>query len=186
MERHDRLKDLSVFAEPESHCGYWAVVGIPFLWLVRTICSREIKHFSKGEKMRKNAVMQSSLTFISAAERKNSIPLYWDNYIIMDYDGTRWNSRRLFLIDNTACAAIPEGDDGKGFIRPDILFQSGYPRPPIAHYQRHSIPPCSCEQSGKKAMSGGIHSTGFPCSNAAIFYVPSFKGTSFILIIVSS
>ena len=52
MERHDRLKDLSVFAEPDSHCGYWAVVGIPFLWLVRTICSREIKHFSKGEKMR--------------------------------------------------------------------------------------------------------------------------------------
>ena len=106
MERHDRLKDLSVFAEPESHCGYWAVVGIPFLWLVRTICSREIKHFSKGEKMRKNAVIQPSLTFISVAERKNSIPLYWDNYIIMDYDGTRWNSRQLFLIDNTACAAL--------------------------------------------------------------------------------
>lgn len=78
MERHDRLKDLSVFAEPESHCGYLAVAGIPFLWLVGTICRREIKHFSKGEKMMKNAVMQPSLTFISATGRKNSIPILMD------------------------------------------------------------------------------------------------------------
>lgn len=169
MERHDRLKDLSVFAEPESHCGYLAVAGIPFLWLVGTICRREIKHFSKGEKMMKNAVMQPSLTFISATGRKNSIPLYWDSYIIMNYDGTRWNSRQLFLIDDTACAAIPKRNDGKGFMRPYILSQSGYPRPPITHHQRNNIPPCPCEQSGKKAMSGGIHSTGFPCPNAAGF-----------------
>lgn len=169
MEWHDRLKDLSVFAEPESHCGYWAVAGIPFLWLLGTICSREIKHFSMWEKMKDNAVMQPSLTFISAAGRKNSIPLYWDSYIIMDYDGTRWNSRRLFLIDNTACAAIPKGNDGKVSMWPYILSLSGYPRPPITHRQSNSIPPCSREQSGKEAMSGGIHSTCFPCPNAAGF-----------------
>lgn len=169
MERHDKLKDLSELTELESCYGYPAVAGIPFLWLVGTICRREIKHFSKGEKMMKNAVMQPSLTFISATGRKNSIPLYWDSYIIMDYDGTKWNCRQLFLIDNTACTAIPKGNDGKVSMWPYILSLPGYPRPPITLRQSNSIPPCPCEQSGKEAMSGGIHSTGFPCPNAAGF-----------------
>jgi len=99
----------------------------------------------------------------------------------MDYDGDRRKSRRLFyiyLIDDTACTATPEWSDKKNSMRPHILAQSGYPRPPITHHQRNNIPPCPCEQSGKKAMSGGIHSTGFPCPNAAGFCLyPGRKGS---------
>ena len=99
----------------------------------------------------------------------------------MDYDGDRRKSRRLFyiyLIDDTACTATPEWSDKKNSMRPHILVQSGYPRPPITHHQRNNIPPCSCEQSENKAMSGGIHSTGFPCPNAAGFCLyPGRKGS---------
>ena len=126
-------------------------------------------------RFRKNAVMRQHLTLNPAGGRKKSIPLYLYSYIKMDYDDTRWNSRQLFLIKNTACVAIPQGDDRRDFLCPYLLSLSGYPRPPITHHPRYSISSHVRKQSGKRVMSGGIHSTGFPCPNAAGFLFASRK-----------